>query len=327
MGQVDVGGFQSQVPAILWSSYNGQRQGAALADVLLGAVDPSGRLPFSWYRSVDQLPAIGDYSIRPTATSQGRTYMYFRGDVTYPFGHGLSYGDLDYSHLRVDRRTADANDTLRVTADVTNRGSRVASAVPQLYVATPFEPASAQRPIKRLEAFDKVTVAPHRTTRVTFRVPVARFAFYDESAKRYRVDPGAYELQLGTSSADVAARATVRVGGTLRPTPSVVTAKPAQAGDAAQGVVQRVMFARNTTVDPHLTVSMRDESIYGYVTKGASVPLPRGLTVSFRSDRPQVVRIGAGQTIHTVGAGVATVTATVHYNGGSASTTFVVHVS
>jgi beta-glucosidase len=327
MGQVDVSGFQSQVPAILWSSYNGQRQGAALADVLLGAVDPSGRLPFSWYRGLGDLPAIGDYSIRPTATSGGRTYMYFRGDVTYPFGYGLSYGDLRYSHLRVDRRTADANDTLRVTADVTNHGSRAASAVPQLYVATPFEPASAQRPIKRLQAFDKVTVAPHRTARVTFRVPVARFAFYDESANRYKVDPGAYELQLGTSSAGIAARATVRVGGTLRPTPSVVTAKPAQAGDAAQGVVQRVMFARNTTVDPHLTVSMRDESVYGYVTKGASVPLPGGLTVTFRSDRPRVVRIAADQTIHTVGAGVATVTATVHYKGGSAATTFVVHVS
>ena len=81
MGQVDTSGFASQVPALLWSSYNGQRQGAALADVLLGTANPSGRLPFSWYRSLDQLPAIGDYAIRPTATTAGRTYMYFTGDV------------------------------------------------------------------------------------------------------------------------------------------------------------------------------------------------------------------------------------------------------
>jgi beta-glucosidase len=329
MGQVDTSGFQSQVPAILWSSYNGQRQGAALADVLLGAANPSGRLPFSWYRSVDQLPAIGDYSIRPTATTDGRTYMYFRGDVTYPFGYGLSYSDFTYSHLRVDRRTADANDTLRVTADVTNRGSKAGSTVPQLYVSTPFEPASAQRPLKRLQAFQKVTVAPHQTKRVSFSLPVSKFAFFDESANRYKVDPGAYELQLSTSSADsgIAARASVRVGGTLRPTPSVLTAKPAQTSDAAQGVVQRVMFAGNTTVDPHLTVSMQDESIYGYVTKGASVPLPKGLKATFHSNRPQVVRVDGNQTIRTVGAGVATVTATVQYNGRSASTTFVVHVS
>jgi beta-glucosidase len=329
MGQVDTSGFASQVPALLWSSYNGQRQGAALADVLLGTANPSGRLPFSWYRSLDQLPAIGDYTIRPTATTAGRTYMYFTGDVDYPFGYGLSYSDFTYSHLRVDRHTADANGTLRVTADVTNHGSAAGDTVPQLYVSTPFEPASAQRPIKRLAAFQKVTVAPHRTERVAFTVQVPDFAFYDEAAKRYKVDPGAYELQLGTSSADsgIAARASVRVGGTLRPTPSVVTAKPVQAGDAAQGIAQRVMFARNTTVDPQLTVSTRDESVYGYLTKGSSVALPKGLTTTFRSNRPQVVRVERNGTIRTAGAGIATVTATVHYNGRSASTTFVVRVS
>jgi beta-glucosidase len=251
--------------------------------------------------------------------------MYFNGDVTYPFGYGLSYGDLSFSHLKTDR-TADANDTLRLTADVTNRGSRTATAVPQVYAATPFEPASAQRPIKRLEAFQKVTVAPHRTQRVSFTVPVPNLAFYDEPAERYKVDPGSYELQLGTSSGDIAAKASVRIGGTLRPTPSVVTAKPVQTGDAAQGVAQRVMFGTNTVVDPQLTVSMADESSYGYVTKGASVPLPHGLTVSYRSDRPQVVRVD-GSRIRTVGSGVATVTATVRWGGRSASTSFVVHVS
>ena len=93
------------------------------------------------------------------------------------------------------------------------------------------------------------------------------------------------------------------------------------------GIAQRVMFARNTTVDPQLTVSTRDESVYGYLTKGSSVPLPKGLTTTFRSNRPQVVRVERNGTIRTAGAGIATVTATVHYNGRSASTTFVVRVS
>ncbi len=328
VGEVDTSGFQSQVPALLWSSYNGQRQGAALADVLLGHTDPSGRLPFTWYTDVNQLPAIGDYGIRPTATSHGRTYMYFNGDVTFPFGYGLSYDRFTYSHLRV-QRAADANGTLHVTADVTNHGATAGTTVPQLYVATPFEPASAQRPVKRLEAFAKVTVGPRRTRRVSFTVPVSKLAFFDEAANRYKVDPGVYELQLGTSSAnaDIAAKAYVRIGGTLRQTPSVVTAKPAQAGDDAQGIVQRVTFAKGTTIDPHLTVSMADESLYGYVTKGASVPLPKGLTVTYRSDRPQVVRVDHGSVIRTVGSGVATVTATVRYNGGTATTSFVVHVA
>jgi beta-glucosidase len=326
MGQVDLGEFQDKVPALLWSSYNGQRQGSALADVLLGKVDASGRLPFTWYRDMSQLPHIGDYNIRPTATTPGRTYMYFTGEPSYPFGYGLSYSDLAYRNLRVARHTADANDTLRLTADVTNRGSRTSYAVPQLYVSTPSAPASAERPAKRLMTFAKVRVRPHQTKRVTFTVPVSKFAFFDETANRYKVDPGVYNLQLGKSADEVTATTSVRVSGTLRPTPSVVTAKPTQTGDAAQGVVQRVMFSRNTVVHPQLTVSMRDESIYGYVTKGASVPLPRGLRVTYRSNRPWVVRV-AGQTIRTVGPGIATVTATVHYNGASAATKFVLRVS
>ena len=325
MGQVDTGGFQDKVPALLWSSYNGQRQGAALADVLLGTADASGRLPFTWYRGLDQLPPIGDYGIRPTATSHGRTYMYFNGDVTYPFGYGLSYGHLSYGNLR-SARTADANGTLQVTADVTNHGATAASTVPQLYVGTPDAPAAAQRPVRRLMAFDKITVAPHRTVPVRFTVPVSKLAFFDQATNRYKVDPGTYELQLGTSSRDITDRAPVRITGTLRPAPAVVTAQPAQTGDAARGIAQRVMFDRGTTVDPQLTVSLRDDSLYGYITKGKSVPLPKGMTVTYRSNRPQVVRVH-GRTIRTTGPGVATVTATVHDNARTVSTTFVVHVS
>lgn len=325
MGQVDVGAFQGKVAGMLWSSYNGQRQGAALADVLLGKADASGRLPFTWYRDVNQLPALGDYGIRPTATSHGRTYMYFNGDVSYPFGYGLGYGRLTYGNLRV-ARTADANGTLRITADVTNRGASAASAVPQLYVRTPGAPASAQRPVKRLMAFDKVTVGAHRTRRVSFTVPASRLAFFDEASNRNVVGPGTYEFQLGTSSGDIADRASVRVGGTLRPAPAVVTVQPAQSGDAAKGVAQRVMFDRGAVVVPRLTVAMRDDSLAGYITKGASVPLPAGLRVTYRSNRPSVVRAD-GTRIRTTGPGVATVTATVRYNGGTASTTFVVHVS
>lgn len=325
MGQVDTGDFQDKVPAMLWSSYNGQRQGAALADVLLGKVDASGRLPFTWYRSLDQLPPLGDYGIRPTGNSNGRTYMYFDGDVTYPFGYGLSYGRLSYGNLRA-ARTVGANGTLHVTADVTNRGATAASAVPQLYVSTPDAPASAERPIKRLMAFDKITVPPHRTRQVRFTVPVPELAFFDEAANRYKVDPGRYELQLGTSSGDVRDREPVRISGALRRTPTVLTAQPAQAGDAARGVAQRVRFGRGKVVKPQLTVAMRDDSLYGYITKGASVPLPKGMTVAYRSNRPKVVRAD-GRTIRTAGPGVATVTATVRYNGGAASTDFVVYVS
>jgi len=101
-GEVDVTGFEPRLPALLWSSYNGQRKGEALADVLLGAANPSGHLPFTWYRDASQLPPLGDYAIRPTATTAGRTYMYFTGPVSYPFGHGLSYTRFRISALRLD---------------------------------------------------------------------------------------------------------------------------------------------------------------------------------------------------------------------------------
>jgi beta-glucosidase len=107
----------------------------------------------------------------------------------------------------------------------------------------------------------------------------------------------------------------------------VVNAKPIQAGDREKQIQQRVFFDINTTIDPQLTVSMTDESLYGYVTKGQSSPLPAGLTVEYRSDRPHVVRVTGKGTIRTVHSGVATITATVRYHGGTASTRFVVDVA
>ncbi len=146
VGEVDLSGFQSSTPTLLWSSYNGEEQGSALADVLLGKVNPSGHLPFTWYANDSQIPAITDYNIRPTATTDGRTYEYFTGDVSYPFGYGLSYDNFGYSDIHVDPEAVTADGTIRVTAKVTNKGATVGATVPQLYVTTPFEPASAQRP-------------------------------------------------------------------------------------------------------------------------------------------------------------------------------------
>jgi beta-glucosidase len=328
VGQVDVTAFEPHVAAMLWSSYNGQRKGESLADVLLGAYNPSGHLPFSWYADVSQLPAIGDYGIRPSGASLGRTYMYFKGQVSYPFGHGLSYDTFRYSHLEVDKRRVDANGTLHVTANVTNTGAVPGDAVAQLYVTTPDAPAALERPIKRLRGFDKVSLAPHQTKRVHFAVNVPDLAFFDQDQGRYVVDRGTYGIQLATSSADadVQRQTTVTVGGALRPEPSVVTAKPVAAGDAAQGIADRVFFSAGTVVDPQLTVAMSDDTLYGYITKDAGRSLPPGMTVRYRSNRPHVVSAGHAGVLRTVAPGVATVTVTVTYRGATASAPFVVDV-
>ena len=327
VGEVNVAPFQSTSPALLWSSYNGEEQGTALADVLLGKVNPSGHLPFTWYGDESQLPAITDYTIRPTATTDGRTYMYFTGNVAYPFGYGQSYTKFSYNHLILKSNHVTADGTVKVTVQVTNKGKVTGSEVPQLYVTTPFEPASAQRPAKRLEAFSKVTLKPGQTKTVTLSVPASKLAFFDEASSTYVVDNGRYGLQVGSSSADVQQKASVLVTGTLSEKPAVLTAKPVELGDQNSNIAQRVMFDVNTTIQPQLTVSMTDEKLYGYVTKGQSTPLPSGMTVSYTSNRSSVVKVMDDGTIRAVGAGVATVTAKARYHGTTVSTQFTVDVA
>jgi beta-glucosidase len=328
MGQVDVRSFEPKVSAVLWSSYNGQRKGEGLADVLLGRYNPSGHLPFTWYRSVDQLPSIGDYGIRPTSTTQGRTYQYFAGPVSYPFGHGLGYSHFRYSQARIDKSSVDADGRVTITAKATNTGRVAGTDVVQLYASTPDSKPALQRPVKRLAGFERVSLKPGRSTTVRLSVKVADLAFYDEAHRRYVVDQGRYGLQLASSSAssDVLSQVTTRVHGSLDAVPSVVTANPRATTDAAKDIPQRVFYTAGDVVDPQLTVTLSDDRIFGYVTKGKSVDLPAGMTVSYRSNRPKVVDVSRRGTVSAKGTGVATVTATVRYHGSTTTSTFVVGV-
>lgn len=327
MGDVDTSPFLASTPSLLWSSYNGQRQGAALADVLLGTQDPNGHLPFTWYADQSQLPPTTDYTLQPTATTDGRTYMYFTGSVSWPFGYGLSYTCFRYSHLSVDRDRVDANGRVTVSADVTNTGSVPGATVAQLYAATPGAPAALQLPDKRLEGFRKVELAPGQTRRVFFTVNVPDLAFFSDSANRYEAYDGLYALQLASSSSDIARQAFITVSGALDPVPSVVTVQPVIPGDAAQGVVQRVFIPVGSPIAPNLTVSLSDQSLFGYITQGQSTPLPPGMIVRYSTDHPDVVSVSRGGTVLTaVGTGPATITATVRYHGASAVGSVVVDV-
>jgi beta-glucosidase len=327
MGEVNVGSFEPNVSAMLWSSYNGQRKGQSLADVLLGAYNPSAHLPFTWYQNDSELPPITDYNIRPTGTDPGRTYMYFNGPVSYPFGYGLSYTNFKYSNLAIDKTDLNANDSFQVSADITNTGTMPGDEVAQLYVNTPDAPAALQRPIKRLEGFTHVVLNPGETKRVRFTIKVPDLAFYNQDLGRWAVDNGRYGIQLATSSADadIQLQGFVHVSGSLAPVPSVLTVKPTMLGDAARGIATRVMYPEGAVVVPDPTVAMNDDTLYGYVTKGQSKPFPEGMTFSYRSNRPWVVSVDGG-VIRTVGNGVATITATASYRGVSTSASFVVRV-
>ena len=326
-GPVETGSFAATTPAMLWSSYNGQQQGAALADVLFGATNPAGHLPFTWYADTGQLPSITDYAIRPSAGNPGRTYMYFDGSASYPFGYGLSYTSFAYSGLKLAKASVGAEGTVKATMTVTNRGRTTGTAVPQLYATTPFEPASAQRPAKRLMAFSRVTLKPGASKQVTLSFDASKLAFFDEAKNKFVVDKGTYGLQLSTSADEVQRTAQVAVSGSLGTVPTTVTAKPVQAGDAAADVAQRVAFDAGTTIDPQLTVATDDQVLHGYETRGQSSPLPAGLTVRYTSDRPSVVAVSGAQKLRTKNSGVATVSVAVTYLGHTARTSFVVNVA
>jgi beta-glucosidase len=329
VGMVDVTAFEPKIGALLWSSQNGQRKGEGLADVLLGVVNPSGHLPFTWYRDDTQLPPITDYTIQPSEESLGRTYMYFEGEKSYPFGHGLSYTNFAVSRMRVDSRRVDANGSFKVTARVTNTGEVAGSEVIQLYVSTPCAPESLRRPQKRLRGFEKVFLKPGESKRVHFNIDVPGLAFFDESLGRRVVDNGFYRIELSKSAddADTEKQARVYVTGKIRPAVSVVTAKPIVSGDDAAGIARRVFFPQNAVIDPQLTVSLNDDRLYGYITRGESRPLPRKLRVRYVSNRPDIVHVESDGTIRTGSkSGVATVVVWARYHNSYASTSFVVYV-
>jgi len=195
---------KANLPAILVAWYPGQRGGDGVADVLFGKTNPSGRLPVTFYKASEKLPAFDDYSMK------GRTYRYFEGEPLYPFGHGLSYTRFEYSGLSVDRAQAGRNDNVQVTVNIKNTGARAGDEVVQLYVSAvaPREP----RARKELRGFQRVTLKPGESKRATFTlVPAKDFTHYDVDRKTYAVDDGNFEIQLGASSSDIRQKTTVTV--------------------------------------------------------------------------------------------------------------------
>ncbi|HEX4702661.1 MAG TPA: glycoside hydrolase family 3 C-terminal domain-containing protein, partial [Pseudonocardiaceae bacterium] len=164
-GPVAVDNIKGKFPAIVFSAYNGESQGTALADVLFGKQNPSGHLDFTWYADDTQLPDMKNYGLTPSQTGGiGRTYQYFTGTPTYPFGYGLSYTSFAYSHVHADTRTVRADGQVTVRLDVTNTGNTAGSSVAQLYAATPFTVPGVELPRERLAGFRKTNVlAPGQT--------------------------------------------------------------------------------------------------------------------------------------------------------------------
>ena len=173
---------------IVQAWYPGQEGGTAVADVLFGDVNPSGKLPVTFYKSSSQLPDYEDYSMK------GRTYRYFT-DALFPFGYGLSYTTFE-----VGAATSHVDgDLVAITVPVTNTGAKNGTEVLQLYVRNLQDPDG---PLKSLRAFERVDVKAGQTVNTKLTLDRKSFEFWDPETNTMRVKPGKYEILVGNSSAD-----------------------------------------------------------------------------------------------------------------------------
>ncbi len=171
---------QQNADAILQAWYGGQAGGQALAEVLFGRVNPSGRLPVTFYRNVDQLPDFEDYNM------EGHTYRFFRGKPLYPFGYGLSYTTFSYGKPRF----ADG----QLTLTVTNKGKRSGEETVLVYVS---KPGDAEGPIRTLRAFRRIEVSAGSSREVSIPMPDAAFEWWDAQSNAMRVMPGQFVIEVG----------------------------------------------------------------------------------------------------------------------------------
>jgi beta-glucosidase len=185
----------ANLPAILQAWYPGEQGGRAVADVLFGEVNPAGRLPVTFYRSTDDLPAFDNYSM------SNRTYRYFSGQPLFAFGHGLSYTKFGYSDPKLNRTNFAAGDTIKLTFALLNEGAWDGDEVAQVY----FRHVNSARPQPRLAlcGFARIHLQANQGARFTMNIPVERFRYWDPEKKQYAVEPGNYELLVGAASDDI----------------------------------------------------------------------------------------------------------------------------
>ena len=183
----------THVPAIIESWYAGQEGGTALARVLFGDVNPGGKLPITFPRSVGQLPVF--YNHKP---SRNRNYIFTSREPLFPFGHGLSYTSFKLESLRVEPAEIAPNENTKVTVKVTNTGNREGDEVPQLYIHQRV--SSVTRPVLELRGFQRVHLKPGESTTVSFTLTPESLALWNEEMKRV-VEPGIFDILVGTSSA------------------------------------------------------------------------------------------------------------------------------
>ena len=174
--------------AIVQAWYPGEEGGTAIADTLFGDYNPAGRLPVTFYKSVEQLPPFENYHM------DGRTYRFFKGDPLYPFGHGLSYTRFKYSDFSVSSPRVSASENVTVSATVENAGTRAGEEVVQLYLTD--EAASVRVPIRSLAGIERVSLKPGERRVISFTIEPRQLAVITDDGRTV-VEPGEFKVTIG----------------------------------------------------------------------------------------------------------------------------------
>jgi beta-glucosidase len=209
-GNIAMTGWINNIAGLLHSWYSGQEGGTAIAEILFGDINPSGKLPISCEKKWEDNPCYPYYydtdNDRKTEYTEGvfigyRYYDTKNVEPLFPFGFGLSYTTFKYKNLTVSPAQITANQKVTVSLDVTNTGTRAGAEAVQLYIRDNV--SSIPRPAKELKAFDKVLLKPGETKRVTFTLDVTALSFYSVERKGWVAEPGEFEVQVGSSSRDI----------------------------------------------------------------------------------------------------------------------------
>ncbi len=337
-GPVKINNIQHMFPAIVFSGYNGESQGTALANVLLGKKNPSGHLNFTWYRDDTQLPSKSNYHLKPSKThGLGRTYMYFTGGKrhvfgrnsvgkpTYPFGYGLSYTQFKISNVTVSAQNISPNDSVTVSFDVTNTGKVPGETVAQLYVAPP-KIKGKELPIKQLKGFQKTrNLKPGQTQHITLKVKAINLAFWNEQKLKRVVYNGSYQFQVGYNSHKIAGSKRVNIQGKLTPKVTHVTIQPPKlvyhVGETLNLNDKNKWIKSDidqNMAQPHATADNIVETVRN---NGSFINLAQA-HVNYHSSDNSVAAVDADGVVKAKNPGVATIIATV--DGVSGSTVIVV---
>lgn len=177
--------------AIVLAWYGGQNSGTAVADVLFGDYNPAGRLPITFYKSIEQLPDYEDYNM------QGRTYRYFNDVPLYPFGFGLSYSNFKYVNGQLSSKQININQSIFIHFDVINQGHFDGDEVVQIYVKYPEHP---KEPIQALKGFKRVNIKTGETKHIRMKLESNSFQTFNEELEEMNVVPGKYHILYGGSS-------------------------------------------------------------------------------------------------------------------------------